>query len=62
MICGQVYIATAFCFLFVLNFNAYETLGIVLDEVDPTLFDPECVDLINIVLDFLIPGCNFVSS
>lgn len=41
---------------------SYETLGIVLDEVDPTLFDPECLDLINIVLDFLIPGRNFVSS
>ena len=41
---------------------SYEALGIVLDEVDPTLFDPECLDLINIVLDFLIPGCNFVSS
>ena len=41
---------------------SYKTPGIAVDEVDPTLFDPECLDLINIVLDFLIPGCNFVSS
>ena len=41
---------------------SHETLGIVLDEVDPTLFDPDCLDPINIVLDLLIPGCSFVSS
>ena len=41
---------------------SFETPGIVVDEIDPTLFDPECLDLINIVLDFLIPGRNFVSS
>ena len=62
MICGQVYIAIAFVFCLYSISMSYETLGIVLDEVDPTLFDPECLDLINIVRDFSIPGSNFVSS
>ena len=41
---------------------SFETPGIVVDEIDPTFFDPECLDLIDIVLDFLISGCNSVSS
>ena len=41
---------------------SFETPGIAVDEIDPALFDPECLDLIDIVLDFLISGCNSVSS